>query len=538
MASAAANAVGKTHLIAAYGVYFMDAVGSQIDPKTNEPQGALWIMTAPGISNIDNLWAEAQAHMRNARRLGFEMGGFYSDRSVKWLIREDWKIEAISPPRAAEQKQAHAGAGRHHRNLLITIDEAAGVDRPRYRAAEGVASGDRNKIVLTFNPTEVASPAKDAYDGAQYTRHRISAFNHPNIRERREVVEGAIGIRATEARILDWCDDLGPYIPGQIEPDEVYKDFIWRMHPLTGTDDANQIPEPRPTIEKIDVQGVEYEVLGHEEGELRVYRPDYRFLPTVLGLFPTSATSTLFPEAALQKAVEAWQNRLPPEGPPDQVGLDPAEEGGDEPMAIPAWITPAGRLITPEGRSVPKYRYYLGRPKPLRPGLPSVVAGEAWLHCGAAPIYVVDAIGVGSGVEDNLNVDYGAKTFRFKSSHTGAIGRLPDEPEFLNRRAAAYWHFSMLVRRGLVALPPDASLLKQLAATTYDFQQGKVRIISKLKLKEVLGSSPDRADAAVLAVARVTGLRTAGSDYMPMGGRKHSEVPDFHAYYATRGSRS
>lgn len=514
VAAAAANAVGKTFEVAAYGVFYMDSWGSQLDEETGEPQGAVWLMTAPtGDQIFELIWGEALGHIRRAKRLGWQMGGFYSERSVKWRIREDWRVEGISPPRRTGEEQQHGGSGRHHRNLLYTIDEAAGVDHSRFRAAEGIASAATNKIILTFNPTEVVSPAKDAYDSAGYVNARLSAFDHPNVVHRKESIPGAISHIRTESRIKDWCEDRGPYEKGVNDPDPAFMDFLWNMHPHFGTDEAADIPEPRPFDEAIEIDGKEYRVLGHADGELRVYRPDFRFLPTVMGYFPADETGSLFPPAFLQKAEELWEEMIPPGGRPSQIGVDPAEEGGDEPIMCPAWHLESGIR-------------YIGRLRSVRPGLPKRMAGDIYLPFSKGPRYVVDAIGVGSGVENELDETYGADTYRFKSSHTGKIPRKDDEPEFLNRRAVAYWRASMLVKQGKAALPKDPVLRRQLLATTYDFQQGKVRIIPKEKLKEVLGGqSPDRADAFVLSVYEDSEKRSAGGYQATKGGRARGRLP-------------
>lgn len=538
LAAAAANATGKTFLVAAFGVYWMDAVGSFISETTGEPEGAKWILTGPSADNVMNLWREALGHMRRAQQRGFPMGGLYSELSIKWLIRDDWLIEPITPPRSSKEAQQHGAAGRHHKNLLITVDEAAGVDRSRYMALEGIASGASNRIILTFNPTEVASPAKDAYDDPSWFNSRLSAFGHPNVIERREVVGGAISHLTVERRIRRQCDDLGDFIPGENEPDPDFHDFLWRMHPEAGTPEASNMVERANLNEVITVGNTEYTVLGYRDAPIRIYRPDGQFMPQTLGLFPVEGASTLFPTADLDKAVQLWRElqATRPERPPDRVGLDPAEEGGDEPMTAPLWLLDRGVERAADGTLKPRTLYYYGRLRPTPAGMGHVVADGAVMLYGRSPVFVVDAIGVGSGAENALEREHGCKTIRFKGSH-GAMGmRGEDDPEFLNRRAAAYWHFSKLLRAGLVALPDDQLLYRQLQATTYDFLRGRLRIIPKDKLIQKLGVSPDRADAVVMAPVEDLDTGTAGRGYFSASGGLKNRKRGFDpvAYYGGR----
>lgn len=527
VAAAAANAVGKTFLEGAYGVYWMDAVGSRLDAETGEPEGALWLLTAPvGDQIFELVWGEALKHIRRAARKGFQMGGFYSERSVTWRIREDWRIEGIAPPRRAGEEQQHGASGRHHKNLLYTLDEAAGIEAARYRAAEGIASGLTNKIILMFNPTEITSAAKDAWDDAGYDNIRISALDHPNVVARREVIPGAISHARTEARILNWCEDRGVLKPGIVEPDPAFNDFLWSMHPWARLEERRaDVPDPMPRDETLTLHGREYRVLGHADGEIRVYRPDDRFSPTVLGLFPADKDSQLFPEAHLQKAQELWadiQRSGGVAGAPTRVGLDPAEEGGDEPSAAPTWHLANGI----------HYTHYL---RPLKPARPKELAAEAYGIFGRAPTYVVDAIGIGSGVENELDSEYGVQTIRFKSSHSGKVSRREGEPEFGNRRAAAYWRASVLLKDARVALPPDPVLRKQLGAITRFFRQGKLFIVDKAELKKQLGMSTDRADAWVMSLWEDAAKRVAGAVQTPTGPRR-GRVVDPYEFYANRGS--
>lgn len=527
--------LGKTFIATAYGLYYLDAIGSQLDPETGEPQGALWMLIAPTYQSLNNLmWGTALGHIRAAKRRGYEMGGFYSEALAKLRVREDWRVEGVSPPRNSSQQQAHGVSGRHHKNLLITIDEAAGVDVSVHRAAEGVASGEANKIVQLFNPTEAVSAARTVHEAPGWRRWRIDAFAHPNIRDRMERFPGALAHNRVEARILRECEDRGLYVVGENEPDPAFQDFLWSMHPLTGTDRMGEILEPRPFIGKVDIRGREYEILGHLDGDIRVYRPNDMFLSGVLGLFPSGQVSDLFPPALVKKAVEMWQNAVKPSNVPTQIGLDPAEGGGDEPIAIPAWQTQSG--MTDDG--VTKERWYVGMPKPFKRALPDRLARDVFSNYGDGPTYVIDSIGVGSGVEAFIRTNYECKTVRFKASESGKVVVDKARTKFLNLRAAAYWRASELVKRGLVALPDDPILIEELEIMGYEYANGdKIKIEDKDSIRKKLGRSPDRADAFVFALWKAHSSASVSSLYLPMGGRAiNSQIaePDYMTFYQNR----
>ncbi len=50
-------------------------------------------------------------------------------------------------------------------------------------------------------------------------------------------------------------------------------------------------------------------------------------------------------------------------------------------------------------------------------------------------------------------------------------------------------------------LPPDEMLIEELQAPTYEVDRGKIRVMRKTTMREVLKRSPDRADALCLTFA-------------------------------------
>lgn len=516
----------NTFLLSAVGVWFMDAVAAQLDDEGRE-QGALWIMTAPDASTVDStIWAQALGHIERAGRNGYPMAGWYSDKSVLWRVRaEDWFIEKLSPPKRVGQEQQHGASGRHHTNLMVTIDEGPGVDPARYRAAEGMASGFSNKIIVAGNPTEIAGPYAEKAENGEYVVIRISALNHPNVVERKEVIPGgAVNHVTTDVRVKTWCFDRGEFDPERNLPDPKFFDFLYRLHPLVGTEEASQIPEPRPSDEVIEVDGIKYRVVGHADAPIHVFRPDSRFLPTVMGEFPLERSGGLFPGAFIDRAFEEWlklaatnEMREIEKMPYDRVGVDPAEEGGDSPMIAPLWIR-GGRKIFDRIRDVAR-------------GMDYEVAGHAYTRCGKRPEYIVDSIGVGSGVATRLDTDYGCTVVRFKASESAFNDEDAGEPEFYNKRAAAYWRASIELKEGRVIMPPDAELKEELRAHGYENRNGKILVTPKKKVRDLLGRSPDKADAWILGLFEEREKEEGGGIYAPMGGRAGSGPPTDYSMY-------
>lgn len=114
-----------------------------------------------------------------------------------------------------------------------------------------------------------------------------------------------------------------------------------------------------------------------------------------------------------------------------------------------------------------------------------------------AQVFIADSIG--NSVADLVSQllgknERGVKVIKFKSNEKAT------DPSYFNRRDEVYHRASIQMKSGNVQVDDDYTLMKQLNATKYKKDNGRIYINSKEEIKEVIGSSPDRADSWVLAV--------------------------------------
>ena len=205
----------------------------------------------------------------------------------------------------------------------------------------------------------------------------------------------------------------------------------------------------------------------------------------------------VIPRAWVRAAQARWVDRVRL-GPLSELGVAPARGGQDKTVLARRYGAWFARLEAHDGRTTPDG--------------PSVVALiEAALGTdGKAPTNV-DVIGIGSSVYDIATMrrmPVAAINFSEKSESTDKTGRL----KFANQRAEFYWRFRELLdpQSGLnVALPPDPELMGDLCAPRFEMRTNGIHLRSKDEIKELLGRSPDKGDAIVLAS---TLLSVAGSD--------------------------
>lgn len=138
------------------------------------------------------------------------------------------------------------------------------------------------------------------------------------------------------------------------------------------------------------------------------------------------------------------------------------------------------------------------------------IVGELMVLSGTTGIndFIIDKIGTGKGIVDRLN-ELGKNVFAFNSSEKAI-----NEDRFYNRKAEAWWELMLKLRDKMVPYPASANLRRQLNAVHYQVvdSNGKIQLEPKHKTKQLLGHSPDDADAYVMGMYAL--------DHMELSSRK------------------
>jgi len=111
------------------------------------------------------------------------------------------------------------------------------------------------------------------------------------------------------------------------------------------------------------------------------------------------------------------------------------------------------------------------------------------IKAAAGAMLRVDSIGIGKGVHDAIR-ESGRVTQEYRASD-----RARDDTRFLNRKAEDCWRVRGLLEKGMLKLPDDHELKRQMAAMRFEITSaGKIRVRDP-------DDSPDRLDAVVIALS-------------------------------------
>lgn len=197
-------------------------------------------------------------------------------------------------------------------------------------------------------------------------------------------------------------------------------------------------------------------------------------LVNVFGKFPPAGMNSLI---GVEEIKLAMKRRLRPEMynyQQKRLGVDVARFGGDPTIIFPRQGKRAFMPVEMKNASTDMIAARV------------IMAKNKW---GSEMEYVDDTGGWGAGVIDQMALgNYTAIPVNYSSR---AI-----DPRYMNRRAEMYFLAVAHIKAG-GALPEVPELIAEFTAPTYTFVNGKFQLMDKDQIRDLIGRSPNYADAYV-----------------------------------------
>jgi phage terminase large subunit len=448
-----ANATGKTHGAARVAVWFYKCFpGSQVYTAAAPPEGNLKRL----------LWGEITSLTEKHPDL------FQGDEVLTLNVSRDAQsfISGVTIPSSGSETVREAKfAGKHAPYLLFILDEGDAVPDEVYKGIESCMSGGHARLLVMFNPRGEQGAVYRLIRDGRAKVVRLSAFDHPNVTEGRDIIPGAVTRETTVRRINEWCRSLA-----ELErPGEGCFELPLFLEGATARSQSGQLYPPL------------------RSGWYKIEQPEFSYM--VLGEWPAQGSTKLISREWIAKARGRWDTYVckhgekPPEFSSTVAGLDVGEFGMDSNV-----------LCFRSGGYVERLLAWSGVD-------PLITADRAAAHAKQRSCrrVNVDATGVGAGVAPQLQrVGCPCNPVKVASSPTQrtALG------EFQILRDQLWWAAREWLRTDQGAmLPPDEQLLEELLTPTYEVHAGRIRIMRKDTMRELLKRSPDRADALCLTFA-------------------------------------
>ncbi|MDB4897207.1 MAG: hypothetical protein JWN15_3469 [Firmicutes bacterium] len=459
------HAAGKSHLASRLSAWWI---------ATTPMDEVFLVTTAPTARQVASiLWRYIQRAHNLAKERGFTIPGqILSSPIPSWKINGELVGIGQKPP----DKEDSAFQGFHAEKILVVIDEACGVDRSIWDAVDSLVTNESSRVLAIGNPTDpsahfrqVCSP--DSPLGEKWNKIRIDALRSPLMTEE---------ACSRYPRLVEYMKEEG--IPFATEPvsSTLQKTLVgptWVYESMVGWGKESSL-----------------------------------FKSKVRALFPETSSEGVIPLAWAEAAMARWEQWrdgtyiIDPDTEEPVCLVEPrAQQTGN--IVIGADIADGGEDSTVAAiRQGDVVRELIAFPS-KDPLTTADDLQEIAVKHGAPTNakYIVDGIGVGSGVVAKLRRD-SQDTYAFIAAANSHRKDTTGKMTFINDRAAAWWNLRELLnpsRKGgaVIAFPRDDKLLAELTCPRFDTQPGtpKYKIEKKDDIKTRLGRSTDRADAVIHA---------------------------------------
>jgi hypothetical protein len=459
------HAAGKSHLASRLSAWWIATIPmDQVFLVTTAP-------TARQVASI--LWRYIQRAHNLAKERGYSLPGqILSSPIPSWKINGELVGIGQKPP----DKEDSAFQGFHAEKILVVIDEACGVDRSIWDAVDSLVTNEASRVLAIGNPTDPGSHFRQVCSpesplGEKWNKIRIDALRSPLMTEE---------ACSRYPKLVEYMKEEGIPFSTEEVSDTLKKTLVgptWVYESMTGWG-----------------------------------RDSSLFKSKVRALFPETSSEGVIPLAWAEAAMARWEQWrdgtyvIDPDTDEPVCLVEPKQQQVGE-IVIGADISDGGEDETVAAvRQGDVVRELIAFPSKDPLTTADDLQEIAVLH--GAPTnakYVVDGIGVGSGVVAKLRRD-SQDTYAFIAAAQSGRKDTTGKMTFVNDRAAAWWNLRELLnpsRKGgaKIAFPRDDKLLAELTCPRFDTQPGtpKYKIEKKDDIRARLGRSTDRADALIHA---------------------------------------
>jgi len=365
----------------------------------------------------------------------------------------------------------------------VWFDEAGGMSKQMFTAAEAVMTGSKSRFAGIGNPDNASADWQqsftDTMKAREYNLHTISAYDTPVFTGER------VYPRTPEGDIME----------AQLLAALTSKEWVAHKTRIWATGGKIEPDPDLPRLRRFDrrvsstITTIDPET-GAETVTESPLKWDARGLSKVMGEFPGDSDYAFFPQEVVNTAQEFDK---PEDGAIRPVlGVDIARFGADESVVF---INRGGRARVHDSWAKT-----------------DTVESARRVHRLAqdanASEVRIDASGVGGGVFDMLKelAEFADKLYVLIGVDGGT--RSPDIRRWANSRSHNHDQLRTLMATGKLDLDyDDKELNDQLLNTTFRFNhRGAIQITPKDEMRTVMDGSPDRLDALIYSVIDTSSL--------------------------------
>lgn len=168
------------------------------------PESSIVVTTAPGGRQVQSLLGAEIAARFAQFRLRFGEDSVPAPNTTSWFMDREkfpkWYWTGFATSADTAQEHATRFVGFHAKKILTIFDEAGGVERPIWTAADGLMTERGASQLVIGNPTDPTSEFAACWNSPDWHCISISAFDCPNLQP--DAKENAWGVTR------DWVESM------------------------------------------------------------------------------------------------------------------------------------------------------------------------------------------------------------------------------------------------------------------------------------------------------------------------------------------
>lgn len=423
-----ATGVGKTFIAACIVLWFLacfeDAIVITAAPKEDQLLLHVW-------KEIGNLWDRFQRWFPQAELSQGKVRMRPMDSG-----KEKWAATAFVCGVGADEESATKAQGFHAKHMLWITEETPGVHNAIMNAIAHTRTADHNPHLALGNPNHRQDQLHRFCKNKWVTHIRISAFDHPNMVAKQDIVEGAIGPRRLGERIEEYG-----------EGSRLYQSRIRGISPAEAEDALIKWEWCEAAADRYNDQS-------------------FRVGTAALGVDVANS------EDGDKGAIARWQGACCTE-----VEDFPCPDANE-----------LGRRVVLEARDHDIDQRQIG--------VDSVGVGAGAVNEAKRLGMKVRQISSGQKAIPRLDTDLMWSETHQEGDTTSARGaRVVEAERFGSLRDQVWWWMREDLRRGTCALPYDLELFQDLTTPTVKYDNGIIRVEKKEETVKNLKRSPNKGDA-------------------------------------------
>lgn len=423
-----ATGVGKTFIAACIVLWFIacfeDAIVITAAPKEDQLLLHVWKEIGNLWEPFQRLFPQAELTQGKLRMKPHEAG------------KEKWAATAFVCGVGADEESATKAQGFHGKHMLWITEETPGVHNAIMNAIAHTRTADHNPHLALGNPNHRQDQLHHFCENKWVTHIRISAFDHPNMVAKTDVVAGAIGPRRLQERIEEYG-----------EGSRLYQSRIRGISPAESEDALIKWSWCEAAADRYNDQS-------------------FRIGKGALGVDVANS------EDGDKGAISRWQGACCTEV---------------EDFACPD-ANALGRRVVLEAREAGIDEKQVG--------IDSVGVGAGAVNEAKRLGFKVRQISSAQKAIPRLDTDLMWSETNEEGSKTVARGaRVVEAERFGSLRDQVWWLAREDLRKGTVAIPYDIELFQDLTTPTFDTPNGIIRVEKKEETVKNLKRSPNKGDA-------------------------------------------